>query len=254
MTIRRGLLMSAAAQVGGGGSDVTPSAINFTDIIVTGSSFELSNSQIFTDIDTTITIQVSVTDTGTASFLVIAALEPSGTSLGSVNSPGSFTFDVDNGDEISFDITGDAGERSAGVITITNVTDNNTVLDTFTIDLDDTGGGSDVTPNAVNWGDIVGDPGATNGAQTISGIDTTITLQVNFTEPRDNYTLEALVNGSSAAGPSNSPGTLTFDVTNNDSVNFRASTNGDARDGVVTVINTSDGNATLDTFTLEVEA
>mgnify|MGYP000238776211 CR=1 FL=1 len=112
---------------------------------------------------------------------------------------------------------------------------------------------NDVTPNAVNWNDLsTGASSATTNTQTISGIDTTISLQVNFDEDRDNYTLRAFVNGSSAAGPTNSPGTLNFNVSNGDTVYFTAS-GGETRDSTATVINTSDGNTTLDTFGIDLE-
>ena len=110
---------------------------------------------------------------------------------------------------------------------------------------------NDVTPNAVNWNNLsTGGSNATTNTQTISGIDTTISLQVNFTEDRDNYTLQAFVNGSGAAGPTNSPGTLNFNVSNGDTVYFTAS-GGETRDSTATVINTSDGNTTLDTFDID---
>ena len=257
MTIRRGLLSAAGNASGGSGgggggtSDVTPDAINFNNISV-ADSFEITNPQTITGIDTPITLEVSVTETG-ANYL-IEAYEGVSTLLGSTNSPGSFTFTVNNGDEISFDITGTTGQQSTGTVTITNVTDNNTVLDTFTIDLDDSGG-TDVTINPLGdgWFDTsTAGSSVTTNTVTITGIDTIVTLQVNFTEDRDNYTLEAFVNGSRVAGPTNSPGTITFDVSNNDDVYFIAS-GGRTDDSIATVINVSDGNTTIDTFLIELQ-
>jgi hypothetical protein len=111
----------------------------------------------------------------------------------------------------------------------------------------------DVTPNAVNWNDLsTGNSTATTNTQTISGINQSITLRATFTEDRDNYTLQAIVNGSLVGSPVNSPGNFTFTVSNNDTVAFRAS-GGETRNSTATITNTSDGNAVLDTFGIELE-
>ena len=112
---------------------------------------------------------------------------------------------------------------------------------------------SDVTPNALNWNNIATSASSANtNTQTVSGINTTITLAVSFDEDRDNYTLQANVNGSFVGSAVNSPGSFTFTVSNGDSVYFRAS-GGETRDSSATVTNQSDGNATIDTFNIGLE-
>lgn len=109
------------------------------------------------------------------------------------------------------------------------------------------GGGTDVTPNAVNWNNIDtgGSSGQTN-TQTISGIDTTITLRVTYTRDDEAYTLVTYVNGTSVGG-AQAPSNYTFTVSNGDTVYFFA-TGGETRDSSATVTNVSDSNAVLDTF------
>ena len=109
----------------------------------------------------------------------------------------------------------------------------------------------DVTPDAVNWNDLsTGGSTATTNTQTISGISQAITLRATFTEDRDNYTLQAIVNGSLVGSPVSSPGNFTFTVSNNDTVAFRAS-GGETRSSSATITNTSDGDAVLDTFGID---
>ena len=110
-------------------------------------------------------------------------------------------------------------------------------------------GGSDVTPDAVNWADI--GPGTTpqdNANQTISGIDTTIILEVNFTGSGasllysvDNGTYTLLASGGQ------------FSVSNGQTVKFRFTrVASGTSSGTATVTNESDGSTTLDTFTYSV--
>lgn len=117
--------------------------------------------------------------------------------------------------------------------------------------------GPDNTPDAVDWTNIVAEeqPSGTTNTQTISGIDGIITLDVSYTQIDNQYTLEAFVNGSLAAGPTNSPGTITFDVISGDTVYFRATVGNDARADAdtVTITNTSDNNTVIDTFLVEID-
>ena len=119
-----------------------------------------------------------------------------------------------------------------------------------------------VTPNAVNWSNVsqVG-AGKTNtyvySAQQITGIDTSITLQVVFSNTGF-AALKYKIQSTSTAPKSNSAplsnsyssashnGTIT--VSNNEYLVF-ASQGAIGQSTTVTVINTSDSNATLDTFT-----
>ena len=116
-----------------------------------------------------------------------------------------------------------------------------------------TGPTPDPTPNAVNWNDIGTAAGnATTNIQTISGINVTITLRATFTEDRDNYTLQAVVNGSAVGSPVSSPSNFTFTVVSGDTVQFNA-VGGETRDSSATITNVSDGDAVLDTFGISLQ-
>ncbi|MEL6758505.1 MAG: hypothetical protein AAFP81_18910 [Pseudomonadota bacterium] len=110
----------------------------------------------------------------------------------------------------------------------------------------------DVTPNAVNWANISGAETASNANQTINGIDTAITLRIEYTATgAPAAILGASINGG-AFNNVNSGNTIT--VNNGDTVRFQVVAFGTAGSvsGTVTVINQSDGDATLDTFTYSV--
>lgn len=112
---------------------------------------------------------------------------------------------------------------------------------------------NDVTPNAVDWTDITGGGAGTTNTQTISGINTTITLRIESIY--DGYgEFSIYINGTQFD--------LTFDiqangfsnqsVNNGDQIYFsRASSFGSAE--TVTVKNASDGNVVLDTFTISLD-
>lgn len=133
----------------------------------------------------------------------------------------------------------------------------NTLINTYSWSIFDGGGISvDVTPDAVDWPDF--DVNNTTqydtSTQTITGISAPISLQVSFSELRDPYQMSVLQNGTVTQGPSSAPGSFQFNVTNNDTIAFRFDvSNGNRAEFVVTIINQSDGNATLDTFTGEVD-
>lgn len=124
----------------------------------------------------------------------------------------------------------------------------------------------DVTPNAVNWANITynGTLGIYDGTERqITGINQTITLRVTNDASTDGvYYYVSNTSGSIITGggdgvvngldpPSGGmdwlPHNGTFTVSNNQYVTFAAS--GNAFDCTHSVINTSDGNAVLDTFT-----
>lgn len=142
--------------------------------------------------------------------------------------------------------TGSAGTNS-GTVTVTNVTDSSTTLDTFTYSATVVSG---VTPDAVNWANISGAVPVGNANQTFSGLSTAITLRFDFISggtllwySKNNASLVEIT-----------PGTTTVSVSNGDTLKFSAGTEGDALDGTVAVVNTSDGDTVLDTFTVYVTA
>jgi hypothetical protein len=117
----------ARAAAGGGGADVTPNAVNWNDV-TNGST----NTQTITGISTAINLTISFTGYSNGSLNVYK--NDSETSLADEGSP--FTLSVSNNDEIYF--SGSANSAQTISVTVTNASDGNTVLDTFTIN---TGGG-----------------------------------------------------------------------------------------------------------------
>jgi hypothetical protein len=118
---------------GGGGSDVTPNAVNWNDVAAPGGS---TNTVTITGINTAINLSISWTGyPGTGAFNVYK--NDSETSLLDDGSP--FTLSVSNNDEIYFSAFSAAfGSIS---VTVTNASDGNTVLDTFTMTVGEEGGG-----------------------------------------------------------------------------------------------------------------
>ena len=122
----------ARAAAGGGGGDVTPNAVNWNDVAAPGGS---TNTVTITGINTAINLSISYTGYGVGAFNVYK--NDSETSLGDEGSP--FTLSVSNNDEIYFYAL-TASEQIISV-TVTNASDGNTVLDTFTINTGGGGGG-----------------------------------------------------------------------------------------------------------------
>lgn len=141
-----------------------------------------------------------------------------------------------------------AGYSGSDSFTYT-ISDGRGGTDTATVTVTVTGG-TDVTPDTIAWDDIYLDSVCSpcvgeNSPQTITGINTSITLVLTFTQPNGPGTMAYVKNGvattyTSGATVSVSAGdTLYFTVTR--------STYGTAS-GVITVKNQSDANATLDTI------
>lgn len=110
------------------------------------------------------------------------------------------------------------------------------------------GGASDVTPNAVNWGNVSGTDFAANANQTISGITSSITISLSISGNDDSETISYRIDSGSYVGY-----TIPFSVSNGQTLNFGVAvlpltTAG----GTVTVRNDSAGSVTLDTFTYSV--
>ena len=124
--------VARAAAGGGGGGDVTPNAVNWTDVAAPGGS---TNTQTITGINTAINLSISFTGYGAGAFNVYK--NDSETSLADEGSP--FTLSVSNNDQIYFYAVS-VGEQTISV-TVTNASDGNTVLDTFTINTGEGGGG-----------------------------------------------------------------------------------------------------------------
>jgi len=117
-------------------------------------------------------------------------------------------------------------------------------------------GGGDVTPNAINWGDIIvtsGDGIESNAAQPLAGITSPITLRAAWTSTSANPTKgQWIKNGVAVQAPQLTPVEVTASV--GDQLYWQTycaytHPSGNYDTGTVTVTNRSDGGATLDTFT-----
>lgn len=127
------IAIRAKKATGGGGGDVTPNAVNWNDVAAPGGS---TNTVTITGINTAIDLSISWTGyPGTGSFNVYK--NDSLTPLADNDSP--FTLSVSNNDEIYFDASGSLVASIS--VTVTNASDGNTVLDTFTINVGEEGGG-----------------------------------------------------------------------------------------------------------------
>lgn len=119
--------------------------------------------------------------------------------------------------------------------------------------------GSDVTPDALNWGNIsqtgTGSAvSATTSALAIAGIDTPITLRASWDTFGDGNRGAWVKNGVTQGG-----GSAPLDVTVNvgDTLAFRMALitgpTPESSSGTVTVTNVSDSGAAIDTFTYNLE-
>jgi len=111
----------------------------------------------------------------------------------------------------------------------------------------------DVTPNAVNWADVSDVGTATTTMQQFTGINQTITIAVDWGLDGDFYYSKNTTNSYDAATQVQiitSPQSIT--ISNGDYLGFRLVQDGRLDNyNNVEVKNSSDGNATLDTFIIE---
>jgi len=121
----------------------------------------------------------------------------------------------------------------------------------------------DYTPAAVNWSNITYEYSnslSRGTRQQITGITCNITLRVTFatTQMKLYYAVSSSsgltfnpISGPPYSGYTQIATNGTFSVANNDYVYFVMDDVDNVEDSItVTVVNTSDGNATLDTFTM----
>ena len=113
----------------------------------------------------------------------------------------------------------------------------------------------DVTPNAVNWADDNTGNEATTTMQQITGISQDITLTVSWTGQETGGAFYYNINSTntynigSHISLTSSPTSIT--ISNNQYLGFRLYyTAGGTKTRAVTVTNSSDGGAAIDTFTL----
>lgn len=112
------------------------------------------------------------------------------------------------------------------------------------------GGGSDVIPNPVNWTDITGSGTGQTNTQTISGINTNITLRIEA-DYNGNGSFNIFVNDVEydMTFQLGDDGFYSQIVSNGNTIYFNRSSSGFVSE-YVTVKNTSDSNVVLDTFTI----
>ena len=116
------------------------------------------------------------------------------------------------------------------------------------------GGGTDATPNAIDFNDISDvalDPAASTNTVTITGIDTTITLRLTLTSAMSGLRLVYVYRDSGFVGSGSSGTTFDVAMTNGQTLfySFFNAQDNSTWSGTATVSNLSDGGAVLDTFT-----
>lgn len=116
------------------------------------------------------------------------------------------------------------------------------------------GGGTDATPNAIDFNDI-SDAGITASAftnvVTISGIDTTITVRLTVTSAMSGQRPVYVYRDGGWVSTTTSGTTVDVTMTNNQTLQygFANSQNSTTWSGTATVTNESDAGAVLDSFT-----
>jgi hypothetical protein len=130
-------ILQIQTAAGGGGSDVTPAAVNWGDISVAGTRY---TTQQITSISSSITVQLTASGTpGTRLWYKIDTTGP----IYTTGTPTSYGFTqitsfpinitVNNNEYLSFGMASAVNRGSSSTITVTNTSDSNTVLDTFLI-------------------------------------------------------------------------------------------------------------------------
>lgn len=118
------ILVGGMSGGGSGGSDATPAAVDWTD--ANGDVFAFTNSQTISGINTPISLKVTWTGLG-----LVFVNDASG--YFSISNGGTFV--ATNGDVVSFGVQNSGGAGVIGTVTITNLSDASTVLDTFNYDV-----------------------------------------------------------------------------------------------------------------------
>ena len=122
---------SRVARAAAGGGDVTPNAVNWANVTGEYSNVTTSMLQI-TGITTSITLKVSFTGAQQNQKYSVQSSASFGTGTAIANDG---TFTVSNNQYVGFraDCGGACGSTKVSTWTITNVSDGDAVLDTFTI-------------------------------------------------------------------------------------------------------------------------
>ena len=125
----------------GGGTDVTPAPIDFSDvfdaaIVASGAT----NPVTISGIDTTITLRLTLTTSMTSQRVVDVYRDSVFVAQGAAGT--SVDVALTNGQTLYFNFTNSQNNTTwSGTATVTNVSDGDVVLDTFNYTLQDTGTG-----------------------------------------------------------------------------------------------------------------
>ena len=122
--------VARAAAGGGGGGDVTPNAVNWANVVGVQSTFERTAMLQITGIDQTITLRVAHSGGATAAGYSVNSTATYGTNT---NIATNGTFTVSNNQYVGFQASIQFSGSATQSFTITNVSDSDAVLDTFTI-------------------------------------------------------------------------------------------------------------------------
>ncbi|MFO1015797.1 MAG: RHS repeat domain-containing protein [Caulobacteraceae bacterium] len=209
-----------------GGPDVTPNAVNWTNI--SGGSGATNSAVTLNGITAEISLTITYTGSGSISY------SKNGGSFASVTSGGEIA--ITDGNTLVFKASG----NSSGTVTVRNASDGASLIDTF-----DYAVTADVTPNSVDWANITDADGATNAAVTFAGIDASISLTVTYTGTA------ALLYSKNSGSYASIPSAGSVAISNGDTLRFKATSSSSAS-GTVTVVNSTDGGATLDSFTYSI--
>lgn len=132
------------ASGGGGGTDATPSAIDFDDISDAGITASASTNVVtILGIDTTITLRLTVTSAMSAQRPIYVYRDGAWVSTNTSGTTVDVT--VTNNQTLQYTFANSQNSTTwSGTATVTNENDAGAVLDTFTYTLTDTGSGGGV--------------------------------------------------------------------------------------------------------------
>jgi hypothetical protein len=140
------LKLTHLAGFAAGAADVKPNAIDFTDISAIGETASaMTNTVTITGIDVPIALRLTLSSA--MSVFNIVDVFRNGVAVGQGTSGTTIDVTVTNGQTLEYAFTNAADATTwSGTATLSNLTDANTVLDTFTYALQDIGGGGGEGP------------------------------------------------------------------------------------------------------------
>ena len=209
--------------------DVTPNGINFVNFN------DDSSTQTINGINQAINIEISaVNGTGSPALYY----NHNGAGWVSFTTAAAASINVNNGETLQLRVVGTIGHTAT--FTITNISDGSTVLDTAEGTV---ASPPDVTPNTINWADFNDE----SSSETITGINTTINLQISAVNGVGTPTLEYSHNGGAfTAFTTGSPATING-VFDGDTLQFKVKPGSINDTATFTITNLSDGSTVLDT-------